>query len=47
MRLIRKSLTVKAIHVTTMDKQKCVTLLNKGFTYRSICGSVFNLEKNF
>lgn len=47
MRLVRKNLTIRAIHVSTMDKQKCVKLLNEGFSYRSICGGVFNLERTF
>ena len=47
MKLIRKNLITRAIHVSTMDNQKCVKLLNKGFSYRSICGRVFNLKKTF
>lgn len=47
MKLIRKSLKVKGIRTDTTNKRLAVKLLNKGFSYRYICGIFISLEKKF
>lgn len=47
MRLVRKSLDIRAVKVSTFSQSDCVTLLNKGFGYLTICGKFHTLVKRF
>lgn len=49
MRLVKKYPTdkFKEFRVYTRSKIKCVELLNKGFQYDYICGSLYRLSRKF